>query len=263
VDDIVLLARRQKRGERVAALRDGTVSLYASLDTSDRIGDSRLWRWLEASVSIGARRFTLLDALWYELDAAYLTALDQDIRGIFDSGTTSLPLPPWHLAGDKFETEREYNIRVGDICPDDFVTMDRRFVQTRTDRRSDIEICDLLGPLDELVHVKPADGSDVLSHLFYQGLVSAENLARANVRQQFCDNVARWGHGRTVPPDFTPSKVVYAIMLKNGRTLTPDTLYPFAQVTLRHAASELKNRGISVGIVGIPLEKRSHSELRS
>ena len=38
--------------------------------------------------------------------------------------------------------------------------------------------------------------------------------------------------GRDLPADFQPKKVIFAILLKNGEKLTPDTLFPFSQVTL-------------------------------
>ncbi len=42
--------------------------------------------------------------------------------------------------------------------------------------RHGIEACDLLGPDDELIHVKRLRGSDDASHLFSQGLVSVSAL---------------------------------------------------------------------------------------
>jgi hypothetical protein len=52
------------------------------------------------------------------------------------------------------------------------------------------------------------------------------------VRDQFTDSVASVRHGRTLPRDFKPAKVVYAILLDNGKALTPDTLFPFSQLVI-------------------------------
>lgn len=107
--------------------------------------------------------------------------------------------------------------------------------------------------LDQLIHVKRAKGSAPLSHLFSQGLVSAQTLlfGPAHVRQRFAEAVTALGKGRTLPPEFTPKKVVYAILLENGKQLTPDTLFPFSQVTLAHAAKTLGTYGIDVEVAGI------------
>jgi uncharacterized protein (TIGR04141 family) len=112
----------------------------------------------------------------------------------------------------------------------------------------------VLGPENELIHVKRAKGSAPLSHLFSQGLNSAQSLIAgpATVRDQFIDSVVSVHHGRTLPRDFKPTKVVYAILLENGKTLTLDTLFPFSQATLAHAARILNTYGIKVEVIGIP-----------
>jgi uncharacterized protein (TIGR04141 family) len=106
----------------------------------------------------------------------------------------------------------------------------------------------------ELIHVKRAKGSAPLSHLFSQGLVSAQSLIAGPpaVRQRFIDTVAALPGGRILPADFKPGKVVYAILMDNGRQLTPDTLFPFSQATLAHAARILGNYGIDVEVAAIP-----------
>jgi hypothetical protein len=46
--------------------------------------------------------------------------------------------------------------------------------------------------------------------------------------------------------------VVYAILMGNGKQFTADTLFPFSQATLAHAARILGTYGIDVEIVGFP-----------
>jgi uncharacterized protein (TIGR04141 family) len=78
---------------------------------------------------------------------------------------------------------------------------------------SSLEICDLLGPDNELIHVKRAKGSAPLSHLFSQGLVSAQTLRYGpnEVREQFAAEVKRLGNGKALDRDFRPEKVVFAM----------------------------------------------------
>ncbi len=64
--------------------------------------------------------------------------------------------------------------------------------------------------------------------------------------------VAELPRGRRLAADFKPTKVVYALLLPNGRQLTPDTLFPVSQATLAHAARILGTYGIDVEVVGIP-----------
>ena len=73
----------------------------------------------------------------------------------------------------------------------------------------------------------------------------------ADVRKEFAAKVTAAGRGRTVAEDFTPKKVVYAILLKDGQELTSETLFPFSQVTLAHAARILRSHQIDVEVMGI------------
>ena len=73
-----------------------------------------------------------------------------------------------------------------------------------------------------------------------------------SVRERFVATVAALPGGRALPADFKPGKVVYAILMENGRQLTPDTLFPFSQATLAHAARILGSYGINVEVAAIP-----------
>jgi len=55
-----------------------------------------------------------------------------------------------------------------------------------------------------------------------------------------------------MPPDFVQKKAGYAILPENGRELTADTLFPFWQVTLAHAA-RIRRSAIEVEVTGIPI----------
>ena len=55
-----------------------------------------------------------------------------------------------------------------------------------------------------------------------------------------------------LPEDFGPRRVVYAILPQNGRQLSVDTLFPFSQASLAHAARTLGMYNIGVEVIGIP-----------
>jgi uncharacterized protein (TIGR04141 family) len=255
LDDVLGRTWLQPEGHRVEALRAGWIEMFSSSDGREPLARTPALRWIEASVSLGERRFVLLDGEWYELGAGYLEQLRKDVERLLTSPGT-VTLPGWRRdSAGKYEEEKAYNDRVADGDPR-FVRLDRRLVQTQPGRSSGIEICDLLGPGEALVHVKKASSSAPLSHLFAQGLVSAQALfLQPDVRRDFAELVRRHGRGRTVPPDFTPKKVVFGILLKDGEDLTVDTLFPFAQVMLCQAAADLEGRGVVVEVVGIRAEQ--------
>lgn len=238
--------RLQEPGREVSALRDGYVRMYADDDGSEFIGGGPAIKWLETSVFLGARRFFLLDGDWYEIDAHYLEIHRAQVERLLGT-MPSLNLPQW----DTTWGEGDYNDWVPQ-CRAGYVRLDRRVLRGGLHKRSGVEVCDLLAPGDELVHVKRAHGSAPLSHLFSQGLVAVQALLHsAEVRARFAEAVREYGNGRRLPADFTPKKVVFAVLLRDGARLTPQTLFPFSQVTLAHTARTLEAQGIAVEVIGI------------
>jgi uncharacterized protein (TIGR04141 family) len=242
-----------RAGTRMAALRRGYVRMNADDDGAEVVARIRADRWLEAHVAdADGRRFFYMDGNWYEIGDQYVQASRHEIARLLPC-QPSLDLPPWYLASGR--DEGNYNahvpcVRGGYVCLD----KNKRVRDPLGSSRSSVEICDLLGPDNELVHVKRAKGSAPLSHLFSQGLVSAQTLRYGphEAREQFAAEVRRLGKGKTLDPDFRPKKVVFAILMENGKELTADTLYPFSQVTLAHVARVLGTYDIDVEVIGIP-----------
>ncbi|MFE7856714.1 TIGR04141 family sporadically distributed protein [Streptomyces sp. NPDC057403] len=245
---VLCRARVQRAGSRVAALREGSVTLYRHnrAERADEIWTSSALRWIEAEVFLDSRRFFLMDEHWYEIDQEYLKAIRSHAERLI-TDTPAVDLPPW-VHGEK---ERTYNASVPDQRPG-YVCFDRDNVQTALHRGNGVEICDLLSPDNVLVMVKRAKGSDALSHLFSQALVAVQTLRSSpEGRQRFAEKVAAARQGCGLPKDFRPSKVVFAILLKDGTDLTADTLFPFSQVTLVQTAKTLDTWGVQVEVIGI------------
>ncbi|MFJ4414264.1 TIGR04141 family sporadically distributed protein [Streptomyces sp. NPDC088925] len=248
LDYLLSRTRVQRAGSRVAALRDGTVSLYCHprAERPDRIWSSSALRWIEAEISLDGRRFFLLDEHWYGIDQAYLNSNRAHIERLF-SPSSSVDLPAWSPG----ETERAYNARVPDVRPG-YVSFDRDQVRTELHTANGVEICDLLTPDNALVMVKRAKGSDALSHLFSQALVAVQTLRNSpEARRRFTEKVAEKRKGQPLPEGFLPSKIVFAILLRDGAPLTADTLFPFSQVTLVQTARTLASWGIRTEVAGI------------
>jgi uncharacterized protein (TIGR04141 family) len=248
--DFLRRTRKQRPGERVKALRGGHVYLNAADDNV--LGFASAIRWLEANVSLDSERYFLMDGDWFQIGADYVRTSRDEISRLFPV-TPSVELPEWSLPAKR--TEYDYNRSVAARYKGKYLCLDRnQSVRDPLGARSSLEICDLLGPNNELIHVKRAVGSAPLSHLFFQGLVSAQSMITGptSVRERFVATVAGMPDGRVLPPDFKPTKVIYAILMENGKSLTPDTLFPFSQATLAHAARILSTYGIEVETIGIP-----------
>jgi len=253
LDYVLGRLRFHRPGHRFPALDDGRVTLYS--DSRARPGDvirtDPLALWVEADLLLAdGRRYVLVDARWHEFDQAYLDGLAATTRRLITT-TPSVDLPPWRDGVD----ERTYNDDVQRDCPG-FVCLDRKNIRTPLHRKNGVEVCDLLAPDDSLVMVKRASGSDALSHLFSQGVVAVDALLnQPEARAGFAAKVEELSGGRRLPEGFLPRRVVFAILLKGHDRLTVDTLYPFAQVALAHAARTLRSYGVEVEVVGITSER--------
>jgi uncharacterized protein (TIGR04141 family) len=252
--DFLRRTRAQRPGTRVQALRDGRVHMFTDPDGDQPIGASAAINWLEADFTIGSRRYFLMDGTWYEIGTAYLESLRTQVEQLL-SGDPSLDLPAW----DPSWHERRYNEHVQDVRPG-YLNLDRNLVRAGPHQATGFEVCDVLGPDNELVHIKRAKGSAPLSHLFSQALVSVQALAHnSDARAQFTTKVRDCPKGRPLSADFQPKKVVFGILLKDGDPLNADTLFPFSQVTLTHTARELQSRyQVAVEVITIqPLRDSS------
>jgi uncharacterized protein (TIGR04141 family) len=132
--------------------------------------------------------------------------------------------------------------------------MDQQLVATPSGDR--IEVCDLLTRSRQLIHVKRRGWSSTLSHLFAQGLVSAELLAREPAfRQAARAKVSELDASfNDALPQSRPSAddwEVSFVVITRSRRETPLTLPFFSLVSLRAAAQRLQDLGfrVSVGAV--------------
>ncbi|MFE9333005.1 TIGR04141 family sporadically distributed protein [Streptomyces sp. NPDC006925] len=247
---VLTRARLAPPGGRLKALREGTVTLARDRRAGavDKLAVTQALNWLETGISVGSHRFFLMDGEWYEAGTAYVEECQAAVRELLTS-TPSVTLPAWAEG----ESENTYNKRVADSEPG-WLCLDTRNVANPLRPRDQVEICDLLLPDGTLVLVKRANSSAPLSHLFSQARVAVELLQEsARVRGDFVAKVAQLSEGPCpLPEDFTPKRVVLAVLLKNHEKLTPDSVFGFSQITIAQTAKALAARGVTVEVIGIP-----------
>jgi uncharacterized protein (TIGR04141 family) len=218
--------RLQPAGERVTALRSGTVEPLCDGTGPLSLGSHPALSWVEAVTVLDGRRYFLMKGHWYEFAIDYHEQVRAEVERILAAGAHDLDLPAWQPDMH----EKDYNLHVAAVRPG-YVCLDRKGVTTRLHRTHGVEICDLLGPDGELVHVKKAWGSAPLSHLFAQGMVSAQTLLHDSGARETFRALVRETTGGRVDHDGTPRKVVFAVLLRDGSSLDAEDLFPFSQVT--------------------------------
>ncbi|MFC1434502.1 TIGR04141 family sporadically distributed protein [Streptacidiphilus sp. N1-3] len=249
IDYVLGRLRFHREKTRMDALRGARVVLYDNerARPCDVIRTELLFSWIKAEIDIDSRRFILMDRNWHEFDRSYLDSITATVTSLIKPAP-SIALPAWR-PGQK---EGDYNLSAALNRPG-FVSLDRQLVKTALHRGNGVEIADLLVADDTLVMVKAAKQADVLSHLFNQGVSAVDALLfSSEARAGFAQLVARHGRGLTLPADFRPRRVVFAIHLKTHDLLTADTLFPLAQVALVEAARKIQGYGIEVEVIGIP-----------
>jgi uncharacterized protein (TIGR04141 family) len=212
-----------------------------------------VWRCLTAEFQVGGTTYLLDEGEFFIVSDDYLSSLNDFIAAI---PLGSAPLPETRPS----VIEERYN-QEASVASDDLLLLDRKTVRV-TDRATAVEICDLLSKNKQLIHVKRHLGSSDLSHLFAQGVVSAELLqSSVEFRRVAADRIAEAASGRAgfdfvsegsiTTSDF---EIVYAIAARwNGRTFT-DALPFFSKVNLREAATNLTSRGFNVAVQQIRAE---------
>lgn len=173
-DQDVYIQDEQYRAVLVRPLFASTTLM--NIDMIQDSNDKELKKWklydcLNVELALGRESYVLSSGIWYRVDSDLVGEIDREIEFL---ETTDLPLPEYDLT-DK--NEYAYNCRVADLLPERFCCLDDEKIMFGGGR-SRFELCDLLESSGALIHVKRYGGSSVLSHLFAQGLLSAELLMK-------------------------------------------------------------------------------------
>ena len=191
--------------------------------------------------------YILSNGAWYEIERNFAQQVNDEFSGFRDGNMAEIEFPNCQ----KGEHEDKYNERVASGL--NAFNMDRKTVNHGS-RYSKIEFCDLLLSDRKLIHVKHYGASSVLSHLFAQGLVSAELFIsdpefRRKVREKLPD-----AFKPLVPSDKPNSfeyEVVYAIISECENSL--DIPF-FSKINLRNAKRRLEMFGYKVSFKKITMD---------
>lgn len=247
LETILSRTRKVPDGRRLQALKNGKIGVYVDSSQDEPIRTAA-HKWLAAELSIGAEQLLYLEGRWYQIGEKHLEFLRAEIAEILYQ-PSSITLPAWT---PDLADEDAYN-RHAAAQGTGFVLLDKHFLKTKQHSRGrGIEACDLLGPNLELIHVKRVDSSSTLSHLFFQGEVAIDALKyEDDARRALYDVVHAQYPDHPLGLDFKPSKVVYAIALKDGQKLTPENMFTFAQVALYRTMKALRNENVTVEAIAI------------
>lgn len=241
-DDMDISKLKTELGNAVTLINLKTKRL-AAVDEQGSLHKSwTLYKCIYADVSYNDKQYLLNEGKWYEVADNFV----HQVNEYYDNSAVSTIILPDYSKRE----EKDYNELVEQSNLADFCLMDRKTIMVGG---TPIEFCDIYTRQKQFVHVKKYSSSAVLSHLFFQGLVSAESY----FDQQFRIRVnTKLKSGFTVEVDDSIKaenyEVVYVIA-REGAHLNklPDMPF-FSKVAFRNVSKRLKRYGFKVSITGVP-----------
>lgn len=195
------------------------------------------YRCIYAEIELEGTMHVLNAGKWYKVATDFTQIVQADFDSIPDS-MIALPDYAHH------ENENAYNQDVAKELAGSFC-MDADLI-THGGGHSKIEFCDVITAEKAFLHVKRYSGSAQLSHLFSQGVVSAELFAGdADFRRKVNDKLPE-AHKLADPlirPNLGDYSVVFTIISKSPNPLN---LPFFSKVSFRNARRRLEGYGYKV-----------------
>jgi uncharacterized protein (TIGR04141 family) len=200
-----------------------------------------VYRCIYAQITYSGAQYFLTNGRWYRIAGSFVDEVTRFYDGI---AKLEEYLPTFGR-----ETEGEYNLRVAGSS-EQFALMHGKMIQYGGGKSS-IELCDLITTDCDLVHIKRYWGSQSLSHLFAQGLNSAELFQVDGEFRAAADKFLPHSlRGRFLEerPAREELRVVFAIISEVDEPLA---LPFFAKLSLRHVARRLVGFGYRVAVARI------------
>ncbi|MEG0426942.1 MAG: TIGR04141 family sporadically distributed protein [Akkermansia sp.] len=192
---------------------------------------------LYAEIELANEQYIINNGKWYRINTDFV----QMINDFYTSAAISdIQLPNYsHL------NEGEYNEAASNTS-EMFFCMDKKLISTGVSKNN-IEFCDIYTSGKQMIHIKRHGGSSVLSHLFNQGLVSANLFITKQFRVKLNEKLEI---GWIVPTDtkikIDEYEVVFGIISKINEE-RPSIPF-FSKITFKNIASTLSNFGYKVSL---------------
>jgi len=245
-DDISLeefLDSKNEEWESVHQLKSKTVRAF-SASTDNEIDHWSVFKCIYGEIGIDEKLYIINNGKWYCVATDFVQKVNEAYNGI---ELSEIVLPDYEET-----SEGEYNIKVAREV-EDVLCLDAQNI-TYGGGHSKIEFCDLFTSDLQMIHVKRYGGSSVLSHLFFQGVVSSELfISDPEFRQKLNEKLPdEWKYDnpldRPIPSQY---EVIYAIISKYD--VDRPELPFFSKVSIKNAKRRIESYGYSVKLKKISI----------
>jgi uncharacterized protein (TIGR04141 family) len=176
---------------------------------------------------------------WYTLEKDFVKQVNDSF--------SKVPIYSGSFIDYDDKTEADYNKRLVKSNSSDYSLMDRKL----TYHGGAMEFCDVFSKAKELIHIKRYGGSATLSHLFYQGVNSAEFFQMDFEYRKIVHNKLSSSFRIFDPknrPDHDEYHVIFGIISRSDKPLSMPF---FSRVGIRHALRRLEGFGYKVSLAKI------------
>ena len=204
-----------------------------------------VFRCIVYQVELEGQLYVLSGGDWFRVNLEFKERVYDEVA-ILTATMEGLP------EADSGTSEDAYNMKAATVLG--ALYLDKKLVIDGGPDR--MEICDILTRAGGFIHVKHRGSSSTLSHLFTQGLNSAERLLQdANFRAKAREIAASENPDfAEVIPDTRPNaddhEITFVVITRSNRD-TPLTLPFFSVVSLRAAALRLRALGFRVSVAAV------------
>ncbi|WP_020657902.1 TIGR04141 family sporadically distributed protein [Amycolatopsis benzoatilytica] len=229
---------------RLKALRAGRITTCAD-DAGVEPTGAQLpaARWLVFETTVEHTRYVFHQSRWYRIGESYVARMREQVSDLL-ARKHPWPEVTWKPSGQP-DDEHRYCRQVTARSPG-YLCLDKDFASTPLHPR--FELCDLLGPDDELIHVKWLGRATAASHLYTQALVSAEALHdEPDALAQLAGKVSALSPGRMLGG--APDTVVLAAA---GRAWNVEELFTLSQVALLRLDRAVRSLRATLRFADIP-----------
>lgn len=244
VEELVEPFAHLNTGERVTCLRDAELTPCADeLGTDPLTRSIPMIKWIAFETPVNGRTYCLHQGKWYEIGKEAVDRVRAQVAELLQN-KSALSFPLWRPSGKQTD-EHDYAAKEVAKQPG-YLCLDSNFARTPMHPR--FELADVIGPGDEIVHIKWLARATAASHLYTQAQASAwAQRFEPEAMQQLQDKVRVIDPNRVITD--RPKVVVLAIA---GRQWHVDELFSLSQVSLLRLSQELRNLGVELQFADIP-----------
>jgi uncharacterized protein (TIGR04141 family) len=185
---------------------------------------------------------------WFEVQKSFVQTVAKRVKELSKAATLKLPAAKLNDSEDSYNQSLQKS--------QNFVLLDKKCSRAMG---TEIEVCDLFTPKKQFIHVKRKTRSATLSHLFSQGVISADCFLddeqyRKEVKALIAKSNAKLAAAiEEDRPKTSDYEVVYAILSKANKKW-PLSLPFFSQLNLMNAADHLARMQYKVSLVHVKQE---------